>query len=58
MNINFGLFPPLVSAPTKGADGKRLRGPEKSIARKQALTARALRDLDSWNADMRAAAAA
>ena len=58
MNINFGLFPPLASAPTKGADGKRLRGTEKSIARKQMLTARALRDLDLWIADMRAAAAA
>jgi methylenetetrahydrofolate--tRNA-(uracil-5-)-methyltransferase len=58
MNINFGLFPPLVNAPTKGADGKRLRGTEKSIARKQALTARALRDLDRWIADLRAPAAA
>jgi methylenetetrahydrofolate--tRNA-(uracil-5-)-methyltransferase len=58
MNINFGLFPPLASAPTKGPDGKRLRGTEKSIARKQALSARALRDLDRWIADMRAAAAA
>jgi methylenetetrahydrofolate--tRNA-(uracil-5-)-methyltransferase len=58
MNINFGLFPPLASAPTKGADGKRLRGTEKSIARKQALTARALRDLDRWIADMHAADAA
>jgi methylenetetrahydrofolate--tRNA-(uracil-5-)-methyltransferase len=58
MNINFGLFPPLAAAPTEGADGKRLRGPEKSIARKQALSARALRDLDRWIADMRAAAAA
>jgi methylenetetrahydrofolate--tRNA-(uracil-5-)-methyltransferase len=58
MNINFGLFPPLAAAPTKGPDGKRLRGTEKSIARKQALTARALRDLDRWIADTRAAAAA
>jgi methylenetetrahydrofolate--tRNA-(uracil-5-)-methyltransferase len=58
MNINFGLFPPLSAPLTKGPDGKRLRGPEKSIARKQALTARALRDLDHWIADMRAAAAA
>ncbi len=58
MNINFGLFPPLASAPTKGPDGKRLRGPEKSIARKQALSARALRDLDRWIADMHAADAA
>ncbi len=58
MNINFGLFPPLVDAPSKGADGKRLRGTEKSIARKRELTARALRDLDRWIAGMRAPAAA
>src|SRR5262245_59356409 len=27
MNINFGLFPPLERAPTKGPGGERLRGP-------------------------------
>ena len=47
MNINFGLFPP-IAAPTKNAEGKRLKGPEKSIARKRALTARAAEDLDLW----------
>ena len=52
MNINFGLFPPLAAAPTKKADGSRLRGPEKTIARKQALSARALGDLDLWIATM------
>jgi methylenetetrahydrofolate--tRNA-(uracil-5-)-methyltransferase len=51
MNINFGLFPPLTSAPTKKADGTRLRGNEKTIAKKQALSARALADLDQWIAD-------
>ncbi len=48
MNINFGLFPPLASAPTKKPDGSRLRGPEKTIAKKQAISARALVDLDRW----------
>jgi len=48
MNVNFGLFPPLTQAPGKGADGKRLRGTEKTLARKRALTARALADLDRW----------
>jgi methylenetetrahydrofolate--tRNA-(uracil-5-)-methyltransferase len=48
MNINFGLFPPLAQAPTKGPDGKRLRGTEKSIAKKRALCARALADLAQW----------
>ncbi|ETR75236.1 tRNA (uracil-5-)-methyltransferase [Afipia sp. P52-10] len=51
MNINFGLFPPLAQAPTKSADGKRLRGPEKTIAKKRALTARALSDIDRWIAE-------
>jgi methylenetetrahydrofolate--tRNA-(uracil-5-)-methyltransferase len=48
MNINFGLFPPLARAPTKDADGARLRGTAKTIAKKRALTARALADLDCW----------
>ena len=51
MNINFGLFPPLASAPTKKPDGTRLRGNEKTVAKKQALSARALVDLDRWIAD-------
>jgi methylenetetrahydrofolate--tRNA-(uracil-5-)-methyltransferase len=51
MNINFGLFPPLASVPTKKADGTRLRGNEKTIAKKQAMSARALTDLDQWIAD-------
>jgi methylenetetrahydrofolate--tRNA-(uracil-5-)-methyltransferase len=51
MNINFGLFPPLSSPPTRNADGLRLRGNEKTVAKKQALSARALADLDRWIAD-------
>lgn len=45
MNINFGLFPP-VEAPK--VEGKRLRGKEKTLARKRAMTARALRDCSAW----------
>ena len=48
MNVNFGLFPPLAKVPSKKEDGTRLRGNEKTIAKKQALTARALVDLDAW----------
>jgi len=48
MNVNFGLFPPLARVPTRGPDGERLRGPAKSIAKKRALTQRALNDLDRW----------
>ena len=59
MNINFGLFPPLTSPPTRKPDGTRLRGNEKTVARKQAMSARALSDLDRWIADhLRIAAAA
>jgi methylenetetrahydrofolate--tRNA-(uracil-5-)-methyltransferase len=59
MNINFGLFPPLADPPTRKADGSRLRGNEKTVAKKQAISARALSDLDRWIADnLRIAAAA
>lgn len=51
MNINFGLFPPLATAPTKKPDGTRLRGNEKTVAKKQAMSALALADLDRWIAD-------
>jgi methylenetetrahydrofolate--tRNA-(uracil-5-)-methyltransferase len=51
MNINFGLFPPLASPPTKKPDGTRLRGNEKTVAKKQAISARALSDIDRWIAD-------
>ncbi len=51
MNINFGLFPPLASPPTRGPDGARLRGNDKTIAKRQAITARALSDLDGWIKD-------
>ena len=48
MNINFGLFPPLDQVPTKDENGQRLRGPAKTVAKKRALSARALADLDQW----------
>jgi methylenetetrahydrofolate--tRNA-(uracil-5-)-methyltransferase len=51
MNVNFGLFPPLAHPPTRKPDGSRLRGNEKTIAKKQALSARALNDLDRWIGD-------
>ncbi len=47
MNVNFGLFPPLAAAPRSDA-GKKLRGPEKSQANKQAMSARAAADLEMW----------
>jgi methylenetetrahydrofolate--tRNA-(uracil-5-)-methyltransferase len=51
MNVNFGLFPPLASPPTKKPDGTRLRGNEKTVAKKQAISARALADIDRWIGD-------
>jgi methylenetetrahydrofolate--tRNA-(uracil-5-)-methyltransferase len=54
MNVNFGLFPPLTSAPPARAQGQR---GAKTMARKEALTARALADLERWlEAPPRAAA--
>lgn len=55
MNVNFGLFPD-IEAPTKDADGKRLRGKDKSVAKKRALSARALSDIDAWLSEARQAA--
>jgi methylenetetrahydrofolate--tRNA-(uracil-5-)-methyltransferase len=50
MNVNFGLFPPIEAAP-RGADGKRLKGADKAIARKKALSRRARADLEAWLAE-------
>lgn len=48
MNVNFGLFPPLDANPTRDADGNRLRGTQKTVAKKQVLAARALANMDAW----------
>ena len=49
MNVNFGLFPPLGEAPTYDRDGRKFgRGSAKNLARKAALSARALADLERW----------
>jgi methylenetetrahydrofolate--tRNA-(uracil-5-)-methyltransferase len=47
MNVNFGLFPP-INGHTVGEDGKRLRGKAKALARKRALSERALGDFAGW----------
>jgi methylenetetrahydrofolate--tRNA-(uracil-5-)-methyltransferase len=56
MNVNFGLFPPLSQVPSKNPDGSRLRGTAKTIAKKRALSARALADLEQWLGGARIAA--
>ena len=48
MNVNFGLFPPLAQLPANNPDGSRLRGVEKSLAKKRAICTRALADLEQW----------
>ena len=55
MNINFGLFPD-IDVPRE-IDGKRLRGKEKGRARKRAISARALNELEPWLAGPAQAAA-
>jgi methylenetetrahydrofolate--tRNA-(uracil-5-)-methyltransferase len=50
MNVNFGLFPP-VAEPTRDDAGNRIKGKERGVARKRALSARALADLERWLAE-------
>ena len=60
MNVNFGLFPPLPDGAVRrpvGHEG-RWRGKDKAVAKKRAMTARALRDLDGWLSDKDLAEAA
>ena len=59
MNVNFGLFPPLEAGTRLKPDGfeGRFRGKDKAIAKKKAVTARALADCRDW-LDGRAAAQA
>ncbi len=49
MNVNFGLFPPLTGQVTFDKDGRKFgRGSAKNLARKGALSERALDDLACW----------
>jgi methylenetetrahydrofolate--tRNA-(uracil-5-)-methyltransferase len=56
MNVNFGLFPP-IEEPTRDTAGNRIKGKERGAAKKRALSARALVDLDRWLASSRRLAA-
>jgi len=58
MNVNFGLFPPLDEIPVFDRHSKLGRSTAKALARKGALTRRALADLDRWIADELPAVAA
>jgi methylenetetrahydrofolate--tRNA-(uracil-5-)-methyltransferase len=48
MNINYGLLPDLAEVPTHDGTGKKLKGPERGRAKKQAQSRRALVDLSEW----------
>jgi methylenetetrahydrofolate--tRNA-(uracil-5-)-methyltransferase len=50
MNINFGLFPPLDPGTELKPEGwqGRFRGKDKALAKKKALTSRALSDCRRW----------
>ncbi|ESY97479.1 MULTISPECIES: methylenetetrahydrofolate--tRNA-(uracil(54)-C(5))-methyltransferase (FADH(2)-oxidizing) TrmFO [unclassified Mesorhizobium] len=45
MNVNFGLFPPVEAVKI---EGKRLRGKDKTVAKRHAITSRALQDCREW----------
>jgi methylenetetrahydrofolate--tRNA-(uracil-5-)-methyltransferase len=47
MNINHGLLPP-VEVPERDAAGKRLKGKDKTRAKKRAVAVRALADIERW----------
>ncbi|WP_088343713.1 MULTISPECIES: methylenetetrahydrofolate--tRNA-(uracil(54)-C(5))-methyltransferase (FADH(2)-oxidizing) TrmFO [Rhodomicrobium] len=49
MNVNYGLFPPIDTPAGEG--GKRLKGRDKSVSRKKAMSLRALDDLAAWLGD-------
>jgi methylenetetrahydrofolate--tRNA-(uracil-5-)-methyltransferase len=49
MNINFGLFPePEPGSIVSMVDGKRLKGKDKTVAKRKAIAARALVDCRAW----------
>jgi methylenetetrahydrofolate--tRNA-(uracil-5-)-methyltransferase len=49
MNVNFGLFPPLAGPAAYDREGRKFgRGSARNLARKSALSARALADLERW----------
>jgi methylenetetrahydrofolate--tRNA-(uracil-5-)-methyltransferase len=56
MNVNYGLFPP-AEVPDRDEAGKRLKGRDKGLAKKAAISRRALADLAAWLAQSVAAAA-
>ena len=54
MNVNFGLFPPVTVRKPEDHVG-RWKSTEKQIAKKRAVTARALADITDWAGSSRPA---
>lgn len=50
MNVNFGLITPM-EAPRKDAEGNRIRGKARGLAKKKLMAAKALEDYQVWLAD-------
>lgn len=48
MNVNYGLLPPIEGIVYKDADGKRIKGKNKTRYRKRLMSERALKDILSW----------
>ncbi len=46
MNVNFGLFPPVAISKPEGV--KRWRAAEKTLAKREALSHRALTEIAAW----------
>ncbi len=48
MNINYGLFPPPDEIPKVDADGRRLKGKQRGVAKKRAISHRAIQHIEDW----------
>ncbi|MGE0698956.1 MAG: methylenetetrahydrofolate--tRNA-(uracil(54)-C(5))-methyltransferase (FADH(2)-oxidizing) TrmFO [Hyphomicrobiaceae bacterium] len=49
MNVNFGLFPP-VDLPDRDAEGRRIKGKDKTAVKRRATAERALAAMAEWSA--------
>jgi len=47
MNINYGLLP-AIECPSHDANGQRIKGKDKSFAKKRAASRRAIADVTGW----------
>jgi methylenetetrahydrofolate--tRNA-(uracil-5-)-methyltransferase len=48
MNVNYGLFPEIEEREYRGDDGKKLKGADRTRAKKREMSLRALRDVEVW----------